>query len=413
MLTRREFLKLCASSAFTMSLGNVLLPFVRQAFAENMVAKPPVVWLELGSCTGNSVSLQNSMNPSLDQVILDMLDIRYHWVFNTAQGEAVVEALYDTLNNEAGKFWLVVEGAVMTAANGQYNHIYMRNGKMVTGMAALAEFAPKAKYIVAVGSCACFGGPSAAYPNPGGAKSVREAVNRQVINVPGCPAHPDWMTGTFSHLLMYGIPDLDAYNRPKMFFGRTIHELCQRRQQFEDGVFASFPGESGCLFKIGCKGPVTHADCPLRQWNGYVNWPVRSGTPCIGCASPGFPDSSMPFYNHLPNFNTPAGALNIKKFGATAAGLGIAAVGAHLITGVVSKRIGRHWQDGTRPKETDPPENLAQLKQELDDAIRQQNALISESKALARRGKVRRRLKKSWRQKLMDFIRPSKKMRKE
>lgn len=410
MLTRREFLKLCTSAVLTASLTDQLLPVMRQAFAESKLTKPPVIWLELGSCTGNSISLDNAVNPTLGQMLTDMIDLRYNWLLNVSQGPAIIQTLLDTVDKEAGNFWLVIEGSVMTADNGRYNHIFMRGDQMVTGLAALQEFAPKAKHIIAVGTCACFGGPGAAYPNPGGGKGVWEVIKQPVINVPGCPINPDWLSGTFSHLIMYGLPELDSCNRPKLFFGQTIHDLCQRRQQFEDGIFASFPGESGCLYKVGCKGPVTHADCPKRQWNHYVNWPVRAGAPCIGCANPGFPDSSMPFYNHLPDLQTPLGALNVKKFGAAAAGLGAAAVGAHLITGVVAKRVGRNWLEGTKAKEPEPPENLEQLKQELDDLIRQQNALISESRSLAR-AKIRRKLPRTFRQKVVDFFRPGQKHR--
>lgn len=410
MLTRRDFLKLCTSAVLTASLSHHLLPIMRQVFAEGKLSKPPVIWLELGSCTGNSISMDNAIHPSLDQILADLIDLRYDWLLNVTQGTEIVKVLTDTVEQEAGKFWLVIEGAVMTKDNGRYNYIFLRDNQMVTGMAALQEFAPKAKYIIAVGSCACFGGPAAAYPNPGGAKGVWEVINQPVINIPGCPINPDWVTGTFSHLIMYGLPELDGYNRPKLFYGKTIHDLCQRRQQFEDGIFAAFPGESGCLYKVGCKGPVTYADCPKRQWNHYVNWPVRAGAPCIGCVNPGFPDSSMPFYQHLPNIQTPLGALNIRKFGAAAAGLGVAAVGAYMVTGVAAKRIGKHWQEGTNPIETDPPENLEQLKQELDDLIRQQNALIAESQSLARR-KVRKNLRRTFRQKVVDFFRPGQKRR--
>ena len=410
MLTRREFLKLCTATVLSVSLADQVIPIMRQAFAEGRLTKPPVIWLELGSCTGNSISLDNAVNPSFHQVLTDMVDMRYSWLLNVVQGQALVQTLLDTVEKEAGKFWLVIEGAVMTADNGRYNHVFMRDNQMVTGMAALQEIAPKAKYIIAVGTCACFGGPAAAYPNPGGAKGVWEVIKQPVINIPGCPANPDWMTGTFSHLIMYGLPELDSYNRPKLFFGQTIHDLCQRRQQFEDGIFAAFPGQSGCLYRVGCKGPITYADCPKRQWNHYVNWPVRAGAPCIGCVNPGFPDNSMPFYNHLPSVQTPLGALNVKKFGAAAAGLGVAAVGAHLITGVVAKRVGKHWLDGTKPHESDPPENIEQLKQELDDLIRQQNALISESKSLER-SQVKRKLPRTLRQKVVDFFRPGQKHR--
>lgn len=383
MLSRREFLNLCMSSTLALSLTDKLFPIVTKALAQHQAAKPPVIWLELGTCTGNSISLDNAKNPTLLQLFTQMLDLRYSVLFNVAHGDLAVKALMDTIAQESGKFWLVIEGAVMTADNGRFNEIFMRNGSMVTGLAALKEFAPKAKYVIAVGGCACYGGPAAAHPNPGGAKGVWEVINQPVINIPGCPANPDWITGTFTHLLFYGMPELDAYNRPKMFFGKTIHDLCHRRQQFEDGIFAAYPGEDGCLYKVGCKGPVTHADCPVRQWNQYVNWPVRAQTPCIGCASPHFPDSMMPFFNHLPDVKMSATTLNVKKLGAALAVLGIGAVGTHLAAGVFARRIHKHYLKGTKPIESAPPENLTQLKQELDDIIRRQNALIAESKKLA------------------------------
>ncbi len=401
MLTRREFLRLCMASALSVSLTEMLSPVVRQALARNIVAKPPVIWLELGSCTGNSISLDNAVNPSMYQLLHDMLDLRYHWLLNAAHGDLAVNALYDTVEKEAGRYWLIVEGSVMTAAEGRYNYVYNKNGQMVTGLAALQELAPKARYVIAVGACACWGGPSAAHPNPGGAKGVWEVIRQPVINIPGCPAHPDWMSGTFSHLLFYGLPELDAYRRPKMFFGRTIHDLCERRQQFEDGIFAEFPGQPGCLYKVGCKGPVTHADCPLRQWNHYVNWPVKAGAPCIGCANPYFPDGSMPFYQHLPDIKTRLVKADVKKAGAAALMLGTGAVATHLAASIFARRIHKHYTDGTKPADPSPPENLDQLKQELDDLIRQQNALLSEAQGLERvhgqrRRSFWRRLKAFW-----------------
>lgn len=379
------------SASLTLGLTEKLLPLVREVSAQGAVARPPVIWLELGTCTGNSISLDNARNPALTQIMTEMLDIRYSVLFNSTQGDAAVAALMDTVGRESGKFWLIIEGAVMTAADGHYNDVFMRNGQMISGLAALKEFAPQAKYIISVGDCACFGGPAAAHPNPGGAKGVWSVIDQKVINIPGCPAHPDWISGTLSHLLFYGMPELDAYNRPIMFFGKTIHDLCIRRQQFEDGIFAAFPGDEGCLYKVGCKGPVTHADCPQREWNNYVNWPVKAGTPCIGCASPHFPDGMMPFYNHLPDIQTPAVAVNVKKLGAALAVLGVGAVGTHFMAGVFAKRIHKHYLKGTKPIDSKAPDNLAQLKQDLDDLIRQQNALIAEAERLKNRKSRRHR----------------------
>lgn len=405
MITRREFLKICMSSALTISLTKMLDPIIKQAYAESKLPKPPVIWLELGSCTGESISFDNAFNPDLHQIITEMLDIRFNWLLNAAQGDLAVKTLLDTVEKEAGNFWLIVEGSVQTADNGRYDHIFLRNGEMVTGLAAIKEFSAKAKYIVAVGDCACFGGPSAAHPNPGGAKGVWDVVDKKVINVPGCPSHYDWMVGTFSHLLLYGLPELDAYNRPKMFFGKTIHELCQRRQQFEDGIFASFPGDDGCLFKVGCKGPVTHADCPLRQWNHYVNWPVKAGTPCIGCASPHFPDGSMPFYNHLPDIQTPSVAVNTKKLGLALSAIGVGAVGTHLAAGIFAKRIHKHYVKGTKPTDPEPPETLEQLNQELDDIIKKQTTLITKARQLEQRNCRKQKRRKPLLHRLADFWR--------
>jgi hydrogenase small subunit len=389
------------SATVGMSLTEYLIPVMQSAMAKSNTTKAPVIWLELGSCTGNSVSLQNAINPSFEQILSDILDIRYHWLLNVADGETATQAIEDTVQKEAGNFWLILEGSVMTADNGRYNEILMKNGNMVTGLDVVLELAPKAKYVIAVGDCAAFGGPAAAYPNPGGAKGVWDVVKRQVINIPGCPAHPDWMSGTFSHLLLYGLPELDNYNRPRMFFGKTIHELCQRRQQFEDGIFADFPGSEGCLYNVGCKGPVTHADCPLRQWNHYVNWPVKAGAPCIGCASPHFPDGLMPFYNHLPEIPTAFTTLNIKKIGTAMVALSTGAVGMHLALAVVKKRIHKHYIEGTVPEEVTPPETLEQAKQELDDLKREKNALLAKTKKIEEHQPVRHR--KWWRRKLAEF----------
>ncbi|MBP2660677.1 MAG: hydrogenase (NiFe) small subunit HydA [Firmicutes bacterium] len=183
MLSRREFIQLCMSATVGMSLTEYLIPVMQSAFAQNKITKAPVIWLELGSCTGESVSLQNSINPSLEQLLSESLDIRFHWLVNVASGDAATQALEDTLKEEAGNFWLIVEGSVMTADNGRYNEIFMRNGQMVTGLDAVKEIAAKAKYVIAVGDCAAFGGPAATSPNPGGAKGVWEVVNKIVIIV--------------------------------------------------------------------------------------------------------------------------------------------------------------------------------------------------------------------------------------
>jgi hydrogenase small subunit len=157
---------------------------------------------------------------------------------------------------------------------------------------------------LAVGTCAAYGGLSAADPNPSGSMSVTDVyktldISTPVINIPGCPCHPDWFIGTVSKILLYGMPEpkeLDEYGRLKLFYGRSIHNRCVNRDYLDDGIFATRFGDEGCLLELGCKGPFTNADCPIRLWNGNVNWCINAGSPCIGCTEKGFPDAHSPIY---------------------------------------------------------------------------------------------------------------------
>jgi len=360
VLSRRDFLKLCMRTTAGIGLAGLLQPPILQALAQEEITKPPLIWIELGSCTGESISLDNTLDPDLKRLFLEMIDLKYHWLFMQAHGDMAVESLMKTVEKDAGKFILVVEGSVVTRDEGRYNIVIERDGQKVTGIDLLKEIAPKAKYVMAVGACAAFGGPGAAYPNPSKAISVQEVLDRKVINIPGCPSHSDWMVGTIAHLIMYGEPELNNYNAPTMFFGKTIHDLCSRRAEFNDGIFADYPGDKGCFYKIGCKGPVTYADCPTRQWNNHVNWPVEAGIPCIGCASPEFPDGMMPFFKHLPDTYLPAsiGKAQVEKIGAALGGATALGITTHAVGSVVIGRMGRHQLKGTQLREPSPGEKV-------------------------------------------------------
>ena len=161
----------------------------------------------------------------------------------------------------------------------------------------VARAAAQAKAVVALGTCAAFGGIPAAENNPTGAMSIpayltREGINVPTIRLPGCPTHPGWVVGTLVHLLKFGLPALDDQARPKMFYGKSVHEQCPRFADYEKENFARSFSEDGCLFKLGCVGTNTRADCTLRSWNGGVNSCIRAGAPCVGCASEAFPGSA-------------------------------------------------------------------------------------------------------------------------
>ncbi|WP_428978992.1 hydrogenase small subunit [Clostridium tanneri] len=262
---------------------------------DRKVKKLNAIWLEVTGCSGNTISFLNSENPSLNYILTSLINLTYDNMLMVSEGEAAFEQFLNTLNTE---FILLVDGAVSTKENGLYNIIANYKGKWITALDAVKMAGEKAKYVLAVGTCASYGGISAAKPNPSGSKRVQEILSSPVINLPGCPCHPDWVVGTIAHLVSRGLPELDNDNRPLLFYGVTIHDRCTRRGFFDKGIFAKKFGEEGCMFKLGCRGPVTKTDCPRRQWNGYVNWPVEDNTNCIGCAQKYFPDGMEPFVRY-------------------------------------------------------------------------------------------------------------------
>ncbi len=259
------------------------------------IEKPNAIWLEVTGCSGNIISFLNSENPGLMYNLTHLINLTFNNTLMSLQGESAFEQFLKTLNTD---FILLVDGAVSTKDNGMYNIIARYKDKPVTALEAVRMAGEKAKYVLAVGTCASHGGISAARPNPSDSKEVFAVLNRPVIRLPGCPCHPDWVTGTLAHLISYGMPELDEQNRPLLFYGVTIHDRCARRSFFNRGIFAKKFGDKECMFKLGCRGPVTKTDCPTRKWNGYVNWPIGDNTNCIGCAQTFFPDGMEPFVRY-------------------------------------------------------------------------------------------------------------------
>ena len=276
------------------------------------IKKYPVVWLQGAGCTGCSVSVLNAVSPRIQNLLLDelvpgeQLNLIFHATIMAGQGEPAIEALRDTGKTRKGGYILVVEGAIPTANGGIYGSIGEENGANLTVQQSVEELGSSALLTIAIGTCAAFGGIPAARPNPTLCKAVQAVFNEKqiktpVVNLPGCPLHPDWFIGTISVILFSGPQalDLDDLARPKLFYGKLIHENCPRRADFDKGKFAEKLGQPGCLYQLGCKGHYTYADCPLRQWNNGVNWCVRAGSPCLGCVEPEFPDGTSPMYQKI------------------------------------------------------------------------------------------------------------------
>ena len=188
-------------------------------------------------------------------------------------------------------------------------------GQPITTSEWLDRLAPKAAAVVAIGTCATYGGIPAMKNNPTGAMGVadhlgwnwKSSAGLPVVNIPGCPAQPDNMTEVLLYLALHlagraPVPDLDEQLRPRWLFGRTVREGCNRAGFSEEGQFATEYGDDPrCLVKLGCKGPVVKCNVPVRGWvDGYGGCPNVGGI-CMACTMPGFPDKFMPFMDEDPS----------------------------------------------------------------------------------------------------------------
>ncbi len=289
-LPRRKFLQLVGGSATAIGFSHLWLPKILQAALENP-GNPPVIWFQGQSCTGCSISTLNTVYPDIAKVLTEIISLQFHPNIMASSGEQALSVLDGAIENEKGKFILVVEGSIPTQDQGAFSSMGEMNGKPITALDWVTKLGNASKAILNVGTCSSFGGIPAGAPNPTGAKAVREILPKvAMINLPGCPPHPDWVVGTIAHVLLYGVPELDEELRPKIFFSSVIHENCERRGDFETGNFASDFGEKGCLAGLGCKGGMAHCDISTRGWNNGTNCCIRSGSPCIGCTEPTYPD---------------------------------------------------------------------------------------------------------------------------
>ncbi len=298
--SRRDFVRFCSQAAALAGLTDLGLPTIVRALEKK--PRPPVAWLHFQECTCCSESFIRSSHPIVADVVLDLLSLDYTQTLQAAAGFQAEKCLEDTIKKYAGQYILLVEGAVPLKDGGIYCTIAGRTAKQI-----LEEASAQAAAVIAWGSCASNGCIQAASPNPTGATPVHKVISKPVINVPGCPPIGDVMTAVVAHLLVLGrAPELDGQGRPKEFYGRRVHDTCYRRAYYDAGLFVqSWDDDHArngyCLYKMGCRGPVTYNACSVTRWNNGVSYPIQSGHGCIGCSEANFWDNG-PFYRHLPAF---------------------------------------------------------------------------------------------------------------
>ncbi len=335
-IPRREFLKFCTYTAAL--LGIEASGLSRVVYALETKPRPPVIWLHFQECTCCSESFIRTSHPIIADIVLDIISLDYTETLQAAAGFQAEKCLQDTIKNYYGKYILLVEGSVPVKDGGIYCTIGGR-----TALEILKETAEGAAAVIAWGSCASNGCVQNARPNPTGATPVHKIINKPVINVPGCPPIGDVMAAIVTHILVFDkIPELDSQGRPKEFYSRRVHDTCYRRPYYDAGLFIeNFDDEKArkgyCLYKMGCRGPVTYNACSVTKWNEGTSYPIQSGHGCIGCSENNFWDNG-PFYQHLASFPGFGIETTADRIG-TVVGIGAAAgVAAHAITTNIRKR---------------------------------------------------------------------------
>ena len=316
--------------AMAMTASLALPPGVASVMAANLAGakRRSVIWLSVQDCTGCLETLLQSSRPTIESIIFDFISLDYQETLMAAAGSAAERTLREAAANK-GEYLLAIDGSIPVKDGGVYA---LTGGRSSVGM--LEALAADAKAVLAIGTCAAYGGIPKASPTPTGAAGVEDLIpGKPVVNIPGCPPVPEVLSGVLVYFVSFGrLPDLDDRKRPLAYFGTTIHDQCYRRPFYDQGKFAkSFDDEGArlgwCLFELGCKGPITHNACASLKWNGGTSFPIESGHGCLGCADPEFWDAGS-FYTPLSG-GSPTGWRRV----GIAAAIGLAGGAAAALSG--------------------------------------------------------------------------------
>jgi hydrogenase small subunit len=360
VVPRRTFLQVVSMAAASVGLTGSAAVRVVEAAARGL--KPSVIWLHFQECTGCTESLLRTSHPGLADLILDLVSLDYHETLFAAAGRQAEAALKTAMKEHAGKYVCVIEGAIPLKDGGIYCQIGGR-----TALDIVQEVAATAGAVIAIGSCASWGGIPSAEPNPTGATGAPQVLKgHTVVTLPGCPANPYNFLGTVLQYVTLGtLPELDDRGRPKFAYGRTIHEHCPRRAHFDAGRFALKYGDEGhrqgyCLYRLGCKGPATYANCSVQPFGEMADcWPIGIGHPCIGCTEQGVAfrvalHDTVPIDRPMPPDTYPPIRAAQGKVSPLATGVAGVVGGALLGGGYIASR--KLFNGGPGDEEPRPPE---------------------------------------------------------
>ncbi len=352
-VSRRNFIKWSSVMTTALMLPMAFRPMVARA-AENF-SRLPVIWLHLAECTGCSEAFLRSSYPNVDDILLETISLEYHETLMVAAGYQAEENLHEAMDTFDGKYICVIEGAIPTGMDGKYLTL---GPKGKTGLEVAKEVTSRAAANISIGSCSSFGNIQAAAPNPTNAKGITDAIGVKTLNIPGCPPNGVNFTGTLLYYLLFNnLPPTDSLGRPLWAYGMKIHDNCERRAHYDAGKYVEEWGDKGaingwCLYKMGCKGPYTYANCSKVRFNDRMSWPVMAGHGCMGCTEPDFWDTMAPLEKPIADKPLPGIGIesNVDKVGLIATGIAAAGIAAHAGATVLKNRSSDEAKKGKANK---------------------------------------------------------------
>ncbi len=267
-----------------------------------------LLWLQGGACSGNTMSFLDAQEPTVVELVTDFgINILWHPSIGLEIGDQVSTLLNDILDGKIQLDIFVFEGSIIQGPNGTGTMNYFADRPMKDWV---KELAAVTQFTVAIGDCATWGGIPAVPPNPSESTGMQFLKKKKggilgadyvskgglpVINIPGCPAHPDWVSQILVAVATGRIKDVlvDDYHRPKTFFTDFVQSGCTNVRNFIQKEDGGFGRRGGCLFyEVGCRGPMTRASCNNILWNRQSS-KTRANHPCLGCTEPGFPHNDL------------------------------------------------------------------------------------------------------------------------
>ena len=311
-------------------------PYGRKTQRPPNIPEVHILWIIAGlGCDGDTISITAATQPSIEDVLLGSIpglpkvhlynsDLAYE------TGSDFMKHYYDAEQGLIDPFVLVVEGSIPNESVHEPDGYWAAvgtdpaTGQPIKTTDWIDRLAPKAAAVIAIGTCATYGGIHAMQGNPTGAMGLadhlgwdfKSTLGLPIINVPGCPVQPDNFMETVLYLLyqvagLAPMIPLDDQLRPKWLFEKTVHEGCDRAGYYEQGDFATTYGSPKCIVKLGCWGPVVNCNVPKRGWMAGIGGCPNVGGICIGCTMPGFPDKFMPFMDEPPGGRLSSGVSGV------------------------------------------------------------------------------------------------------